>query len=258
MTLSQWAPLIGAAVAVALRLGGERLGRPAAAFAAGSVALMLGWGLLQGLTWSPRALAPYALVVLAAAALGVTAAPAAKRRGKAAARSGQSAETYVWLGAVALFGGWWLAGAGTPRPLPMAAGTLAIATAGLLAADAWAVAAASVCLGAAVLAVGGGWPAASLALVAAGASLGAGPLLPLAAGLGAAAAAILNQALAHPHRGAGLAVTPVAPLCCLLLLTWWRARFARFGAAAAPIRAAVAAGLVCLAAFSAAAMEGLR
>jgi hypothetical protein len=243
-------------MALALRQTGARLSRPAAAFAAGGIALFAGWALALGAAW-PRGLPPYALGVLAAAAFGVTTAPAPRRRGKASPTA-NPAEAQLWLGLIALCGGWWLAGGGAPRPLPLGAGVLAIGAAGLLAADAWGVAAAAVCLAAAAFAVGGGWTAVSLALVPAAACLGDGPLLPLAAGLGGAAAVILDQALARPHLRAPLGLAVLAPLACLLLLAWWRGRFTRFGAAAAPLRASVAAGLVCLAAFSAAAMEGLR
>jgi hypothetical protein len=257
MIVTQWAPLLAAGVGLALRLGGERLRRPAASFAAGGVALVVGWAVLQG-AGAVRTLVLFAVAAVAVAALGVTAAPTGKRRSKAAPPRGASAERWVWLALLAGGGGWWLAPGPSPGVVAIAAGAVAIGLSGGLAEDVWAVAAAAGTLAAAVLAVDGGWGLAAPALVAAGACLGAGALAPLAAGLGGAAAMILQAALARGRHGAPLALAVLAPLGCLLLLLWWRGRFIRFGPAAGPVRAGVAAALVCLAVFSAAAMAGLR
>jgi hypothetical protein len=256
MTATQFAPVVSAGLGLGLRLGGARFGRPAAVFAAGGVALAVGWTMLPG-AGVVRGLPALAVAAVAVAALGVTRAPV-KLRGKKAAARGVSAERWFWLVVLALGGGWWLAPGESPAMVALAVAALAIGIGGGLAEDVWAVAAAALCLAAAVLAVGGGAALVMAALVVAAACVGGGAVLPLAAGLGGAAAVTLAAALARGRHGAPLGLAVLAPLVCLVLLAWWRGRFARFGAAAAPVRAGVAAALVCLAAFSAAAMGGLR
>jgi hypothetical protein len=255
MTLPELAPLLSAGTALLLRLAGQRLDRPVARYGAGAAGLLLGWTLLQGGSVAPPALPVFALAATIAAAVEVT---SAKPRPKRQPKRERLREEHLWLTLIALFGGWWLAGAGTPKLLPAAAGAGAILACGLLATDVWAVAAASLCLAAALLAVGAKLATACLAVVIAAACLGGGLLLPLAAGLGAAVALVLNHALLSGRNQLPTVATAAAPVLCLLLMVWWRHRFARFGRAAAPVRAGVAAGLVCLLTFSAAAMEGLR
>jgi hypothetical protein len=239
---------------VLLRVAGERLDRPAARLGAGAAGLIVGWGLSQGRGLAPPSLLVFAAAATLAAALGVT---SAKPRAKRAKVGRGVQEAHLWLAAVAVFGGWWLAGGGVPRLLPAMAGAGAILLCGLLAVDLWAVGAAALCLSAALWAMGATLATAAQALVVAAACLGGGLLLPLSAGLGGGVALILDHALLGGH-GVLMGLAALAPAMCLLLLVWWRHRFARFGRAAAPLRAAVAAGVVGLLTFSAAAMEGLR
>ncbi|MBV9785963.1 MAG: hypothetical protein JO264_19345 [Acidisphaera sp.] len=258
--LESWrAPLIALAVALAAAVAARVLRARASGLAAGGLGMAAGWAAVAGIALMPRSL-PARLPLLALGAVAGALVLARLRRGR---RAG--------LIALALLGGWWLAGAprtgaGLRLDWPAAAvGAAWIgATAWLLGeAEAPVLIAASLALAAALHAVGTtAWPL--LALVPGAAALGAAAApavesLPGVIGLGAAAAAAALAAgrLTHGRLGA-VDVACLAPLATAWLAGRLLPRLRGLRGAAELGSALLALLLVALLAFSAAALAGLR
>lgn len=246
------APLMALGVALAVRLAGGALKRDwLAALAAGAGLFAGWWWVLTGHGFAPGPLiAPHGIAgrLLLVALAGMAAALASNT-----ALAGRAKLTPVPL---ALFAGWWLAGAphslaALERVWPVAAGVaLAVWAACLLLekGDFWPALAAGLALWASLLAVGAGpaWPllalvpAAALVALAPGSRLPLGAVLPVAAGMMAAGSAAVLTAGRLPHGGFGrIDIAALTPLFVL----WLGPRLGRV----APPLAALLAALIAVA-----------